>query len=144
IQRNEVDKCTFPLSSLHSQLLRQISYLINDIFLGLYPICSFIPAIGVIVLLYLLAALLIYLHNRSRLRILHDGTLAKSICYTLSVKFQIVENLRVMKVVVAVFCYIGALMVFCLILLIVMFGVFGDLPYALLLFFAVYDLLVAS
>ncbi|KAL6733440.1 hypothetical protein Aduo_004088 [Ancylostoma duodenale] len=125
--------------SLSTSLLMTITFMLR-----LYPICIFIPAIGVIVLLYLLAALLIYLHNRSRLRILHGGTPAESSSYTLSVKFQVVENLRVMKIVVAVFCYTGALMVFCLILLIVTFEVFGDLPYTLLLFFAVYDLLIAS
>ncbi|EYC07891.1 hypothetical protein Y032_0068g189 [Ancylostoma ceylanicum] len=109
----------------------------------LYPVVAGLAGGSFSALAALAVSAILYRRNRSQLLNLDKGITAASIEYTLSIKFQLMENIRVMRIVVATFCLMAGVIVFALSLLALAFIQFDEFPDKAQLCFAFYDLIVA-
>ncbi|RCN33367.1 hypothetical protein ANCCAN_20805 [Ancylostoma caninum] len=124
--------------TLSATLLFTISFMFM-----LYPVVAALAGGSLAALAALAVSAILYRRNRSQLLNLDKGSTEASIEYTLSIKFQLMENIRVMRIVVATFCLMAGVIVFALSILALAFIEFDEFPDKAQLCFAFYDLIVA-
>ncbi|KAL6733442.1 hypothetical protein Aduo_004089 [Ancylostoma duodenale] len=123
-------------------LLATLLFTISFMFM-LYPVVAALAGGSLTALAALAVSAILYRRNRSQLLNLDKGRTEASIEYTLSIKFQLMENIRVMRIVVATFCLMAGVIVFALSILALAFIEFDEFPDKAQLCFAFYDLIVA-
>ncbi|EPB74793.1 Sre G protein-coupled chemoreceptor [Ancylostoma ceylanicum] len=135
----------FTISFMFSESLPAINEELQfvNLIAVLYPVVAGLAGGSFSALAALAVSAILYRRNRSQLLNLDKGITAASIEYTLSIKFQLMENIRVMRIVVATFCLMAGVIVFALSLLALAFIQFDEFPDKAQLCFAFYDLIVA-
>ncbi|RCN33366.1 hypothetical protein ANCCAN_20804 [Ancylostoma caninum] len=109
----------------------------------IYPHTWAIGGGSVSVVVLVVFATLMYRRNYSKLVELRSGVVNARTANTLCVKFQLIENVRVMKVVVVAFCIAGMLMAIGLLILSLAFYVFRKAFRKAQVCFALLDFLIA-
>ncbi|EYC07904.1 hypothetical protein Y032_0068g194 [Ancylostoma ceylanicum] len=109
----------------------------------IYPHTCAIVGSSVSVVFFVIFATFMYRRNYSRLVELRSGVVSTRTINTLCAKFQLIENVRVMKFVMVAFCIAGILMAIGLIMLSLAFYVFRRTFRKAQVCFALLDLLVA-
>ncbi|KAL6733439.1 hypothetical protein Aduo_004087 [Ancylostoma duodenale] len=125
-------------------LSRMLTLIFNfTIMIRCYPFICVIGGSGILVTILVLLLAIMYRSNRVRLLELRSGVINARTVNTLSVKFQLIENERVLKLVMVAFCLAAVLIILGLLLLLLSFLIYDQDPRKGQVCFALLDLLVA-